>query len=139
MRRLLISVTSVTFLIVVCCVLIGLFWDGYFLPSKPCRPLTYPDATRTTKAFSIITSDSVDTVLEFYNQHLGVKPVFVSDKGEWRREQLNNGAYLFSCYAGDINRITTESGCIYVSIDGINTKIAGELNRSEGSNVPCMR
>lgn len=75
----------------------------------------------------------------FYSQHLGAQPALLADKGEWRQEKLSNGTYLFSCYAADINRITTESGCIYVSADGSYTRIEGELNRSEGSNVPCLR
>ena len=118
---------------------VDLFWDGYYLPKKPCRPITYPDARRTTKTFSITTKDSLETVLEFYTQSLGVKPIFDADTGDWRMERLSDKRYLLSCYGADINGVSTESGCIYVSVDGSHTKIDGDLYRSEGSNIPCRR
>lgn len=139
MKRTIISITGIILSIAVCCAMIGLFWDGYYLPNKPCRPITYPDARRTTEPFSIMSQDSLDSVLEFYNLNLATKPIFEADKGDWKMEKLNDTRYLFSCYGVDINRITTESGCVYVSLEGNYVKIDGDLARSEGSNVPCPR
>jgi hypothetical protein len=116
-----------------------LFWDGYYLPGKSCRPITYPDARRTTKTFFLVTSDPIDKVLQFYNQQLDAQPLYLADTGDWKQEQLSNTKYLFSCYGNDINLLTTESGCIYVSIEGSFTRIEGDLVRSEGSNIPCSR
>jgi hypothetical protein len=102
-------VISFAFLSVLCCVLMYLFWDGYYLPGKSCRPITYPDARRTTKTFFLVTSDPIDKVLQFYNQQLDAQPLYLADTGDWKQEQLSNTKYLFSCYGNDINLLTTES------------------------------
>ena len=132
-------VVSFVFLSVLCCALIFLFLDGYYLPGKTCRPITYPDARVTTKAFSLVTSDPIDIVLQFYNQQLDARHLYLADSNDWKQEQLSDSKYLFSCYGNDINLLSTESGCIYVSIEGVYTRIEGDLARSEGSNVPCSR
>jgi hypothetical protein len=139
MRRSVVFTTSLMLAILMCCIAVGIFWDGYFLPGKPCRLLTYPDATRTAKPYSLVVSDPMNTILEFYDEHLNVQPAPLADFNEWQVEKLNDGSYLCSCYGKDINRITGETGCIYVSVDGDNTKIKSEFYRSEGSNTPCSR
>lgn len=139
MKRIIIAIASIIILAVMFCALVGLFWDGYYLPNKPCRPITYPDAKKTTEVFSITTQDSLVSVLEFYTQNLDTKPIFEADTGDWKMEELSSNRYLFSCYGADINLITTESGCIYVSSNGVYTRIDGNFARSEGSNVPCSR
>lgn len=126
-------------IILLCCIAGVLFWDGYFLPQKPCRLLIYPNATRTATPFSLVVPDPVNTVLEFYDEHLSAQPAPLADFNEWQVEKLSDGSYLYSCYGKDINRITGETGCIYVSVDGANTKIESEFYRSEGSNTPCKR
>ena len=139
MRHRLLTILGVLSALIICCILAGLFLDGYYLPSKPCRPITYPDGKRTTKEFSSKTPDSQATVLQFYNQHLGISSTSVVDTGDWKQEKLSDSKYLFSCYSVDLNGLSTESGCIYVSVSGEYIEIDGELNRSEGSNVPCLR
>lgn len=124
--------------LLICCCLIGLFFEGYYLPFKPCRPITYPDGVRTTQQFSYTTTAPLDVVLLFYDQHLDVQP-WPADRGQWRREELEDSKYLYSCYAGDINGLTTETGCIYVSSEKESPHIEGMLFRSEGGNTPCMR
>jgi hypothetical protein len=124
--------------LLICCGLIGLFFEGYYLPFKPCRPITYPDGTRTGKHSSYTSTVSLDTVLSFYDQHLDVQP-WPADTGQWRREKLEGSKYLYSCYAGDINGLTTETGCIYVSGEKERSHIETVLFRSEGGNIPCPR
>jgi hypothetical protein len=141
MRRTVIVIVSVSVVmfLLVCCTLLGLFLDGYYLPGKPCRPFAYPNLVRTTNAFSITTQDSIETVLQFYDQNLNIKPIMEADTGDWKIEELENSRFLYSCYSVDINGLTTESGCIYVTVEGLFTRIEGELNRSEGSNIQCIR
>ena len=139
MKRPIVFITSTVLVLLICCIAAGLFWDGYFLPGKPCRLLTYPDATRTARPFSLVATETIDTVLEFYNEHLSAQPASLADLNEWQVEKLSEGSYLYSCYGTDINLITTETGCIFVSFDDAYTKIVGEFYRSEGSNTPCER
>jgi hypothetical protein len=120
------------------CGLLSIFLEGFYLPFKPCRPKTYPDGTKTSQQFSQSSSDTLDKVLEFYDKNLDVKP-WPADTAQWRREQLGDFNYLYSCFAVDINKLTTETGCIYVSSIDTVVHIEGELMRSEGSNVACPR
>jgi hypothetical protein len=114
------------------------FVSGYYLPYKPCRPVTYPDGKRTTVEFYFTSTDSLTSVLQFYDQQLDVQP-FPGDIGQWRREKLADSRYLYSCYGVDINNTTTETGCIYIDSDGTNTYIRTELLRAEGANNPCSK
>lgn len=115
MKRVTIAIASLTLSLITCCVLASLFWDGYYLPKKPCRPITYPDAMRTTEAFSITSQDSLETVLDFYNQNLDTKPLFVADTGDWKMEEISNNRYLFSCYGADINLVDSTAKCNFES------------------------
>lgn len=139
MRHSILIIVTIIGSFMLCCISVALFWDGYYLPNKPCRPITYPNAKTTTESFSILTQDSLESVLEFYSQNLRTKSIYIADTGDWTMEELSTNKYLFSCYAPDMNRITTESGCVYVSFEKTYTRIEGNLTRSEGSNVPCMR
>lgn len=132
-------ITTMVLVILICCIAAGLFWDGYFLPGKPCRLLTYPNATRTAKPFSLVVPDPINTVLEYYDEHLDPHLAPLADFNEWEVEKLSDASYLYSCYGSDLNLITGETGCIFVSVDGAYTKIVGEFYRSEGSNTPCER
>jgi len=60
------------------------------------------------------------------------------DTGLWTRQELTPGAFLYTCYGSDINRLSTETGCITVrrQAQGM-VSIEGQLLRSEGSNAQC--
>ncbi len=137
-RRISIAVIGGLLFLVTCCSLIILFFDGYYLPFKPCRPISYPDGSKMSKQFSYTVTVAMDTVLSFYDQRLGVQPL-PADTGQWRREELSDSRHLYSCYGVDINGLSTETGCIYVSKQGEGTHIEGMLLRSEGDNIPCSR
>ena len=125
-------------LITLCCLAL-IFYDGYFLPFKPYRPIVYPGTNRVTKELSYTTEDAFETVSNFLDDHLEVKDAFGGDIGDWVKEIIGEQNYLYSCYGADINLITTESGCIYVRDTGNGTKIEISFYRSEGSYVPCTR
>jgi hypothetical protein len=126
-----------------CCLAGFLWWDGYYLPNKPCRPIAYPagnlEGIGTGRRFAYITSDSVDLVLAFYDtelkSHTGTD---YADTGEWYRSRKENGTYLYRCYGVDINGLTTETGCIYVAPSVSGALIEGWLLRSEGGHVQCQ-
>ncbi|CAG1006274.1 hypothetical protein ANRL4_03614 [Anaerolineae bacterium] len=121
-----------------CCIAAALFFDGYYLPNKPCRPIVYPDGRREPRPFSDVYRVSFDSVLSFYDQnlHIASSP---RDTDLWRKERLSTTAYLYSCYAADINGLTAESGCIYVHQEDNATRVETRLLRSEGSNTPCPK
>lgn len=137
MRRSMLIFAFGVLALLICC-LIVLFFEGYYLPFKPCRPITYPDGIKKGKQFSYTTTATLDVVLSFYDQHLDIQP-WPADREQWRKEELGSSTYLYSCYAGDINGLTTETGCIYISNEGGSTLIETMLFRSEGGNIPCPR
>ena len=125
-----------------CCAL-GAFWlDGYYLTYKTCRPIGYPSGEVAGqgegKRFAYTTADRSDAVIAFYDQRL--KPYvgsYYADLGEWSKSKLPGGNYRYACASVDINRLTTETGCIYVrpGVDG--TYIEGWLIRGEGGEAQC--
>lgn len=129
-----IVLASVVFL---CCLPIVLFFEGSYLPNKPCRPMLYPDGTRTTESQNYTVADPIETVLDYYDRRLDAREPSFADTGQWSREQLSNSTIFYSCYGVDINRITTETGCILVSQEASNTRIQTQLWRSEGAHTPC--
>ena len=119
------------------CVIIAVFLDGFYLPGKPCRPVRYPDGQRTTDAFQSVTEADLADVLVFYDNALNVQP-WPGDTGLWTRQELAPGAFWYTCYGTDINRLSTETGCITVRQQAQGTvSIEGLLLRSEGSNAQC--
>ncbi len=120
------------------CSLTVLFLDGYYLPFKPCRPITYPEGNNTSENFLYTATTGIDTVLAFYDERLDIQPR-PGDIGLWRREELEDARYLYSCYGVDINGLSTETGCIYVSEQKMGTRVEGMLFRSEGDNLQCPR
>lgn len=123
-------------LLLICFGLLIIFLEGSYLPFKPCRPRTYPDGGKTNQQFSLSSPDSLSNVLSFYDETLDIKP-WPADTAQWRREQLGKSNYLYSCFAVDINKLTTETGCIYISNRDSVVHIEGKLLRSEGSNTAC--
>jgi len=120
----------------VCCLLTLLFLDGYYLPYKPCRPITYPDAKKTNAEFSHALNVSIDSVLPFFDHHLDIRTAPV-ERGQWQREEVTNSKYVYSCISVDINGLTGETGCIYVVKDEQNTRIHSKLLRWEGGSITC--
>lgn len=119
------------------CVAAALFLDGFYLPGKRCRPVGYPDGKRTAKAFQSVTEADLADVLAFYDDALNVQPR-PGDTGRWTRQELAPDAFWYTCYGSDINRLSTETGCVTVRRQGQGTvSIEGLLLRSEGSNVQC--
>jgi hypothetical protein len=138
MKRAVILTIIPIFCCLLCCCLGALFWDGYYLPNKPCRPVTYPDGKVTTTEFSAQTTpDEMETVLEFFDQRLNAADPSVAIDNQWRKIIQAGSGYLYYCYAADINGISTESGCIYVNSDGKETQIKYMLLRSESGNSTC--
>ena len=122
--------------ICLCCIAGGVWWDGYYLPDKPCRPVHYPEGTVETNNTSVITSDPIEVVLNYYDQRLSVKP-YPAETGVWSREKLSDSTVLYLCYGTDINRLSTETGCIYLQSSNGQTQIQTMLLRSEGGNDSC--
>lgn len=91
---------------------------------------------------STVTRDPLNTVILFYDRHLGLRLVpdnmpLPGDEGEWIKKKLRESTYLYACYGVDINRLTTETGCIYVRSEGKDTRIDIVLIRAEGGYMPC--
>lgn len=126
-------------ILLVACGLIILFLEGSYLPSKVCRPITYPDGKVTTERFSLKTTDSIEAVLSFYDQQLNAQPWLDAGTNQWGKEALGNSNYLYLCYGVDINRLTTETGCIYVSSRESGSTIEAVLFRSEGGYIQCPK
>ena len=126
--------------IVVSLCLLSLIWyDGYFLPHKPCRPISYPNGEKPWlkpgQSYFHSTNDSVDKVLQFYTNRL----IKVDEDGIfwWELEQLEEFKYLYKCAATDLNGLTIESGCIFVSQNEDVTLIETILYRSDTVTRPC--
>lgn len=114
-----------------------IFLDGFYLPGKPCRPVQYPNGQRTTNPFKSIVAAEIEDVLTFYDTALNVQP-WPADTGLWTRQELTPGVFRYTCYGTDINRLSTETGCVYVRRQTAGTVgIEGMLLRSEGSNAQC--
>ncbi len=115
----------------------AVFLDGFYLPGKPCRPVRYPDGQRTANAFQCVVNADLADVLAFYDNALDVQPR-PGDTGLWTRQELAPAVLLYTCYGSDINRLSTETGCITVRRQAQGTvSIEGLLLRSEGSNAQC--
>ena len=86
----------------------------------------------------IHSDDAFDQVIRFYDQELPKleRAAETIDFGQWQREYSEGGA-AYTCYGVDINMLTTETGCIYLSPELAATKIELLRFRSEGGNVPC--
>lgn len=137
-RRIRIPFIGWMLLVLICCGMVALFINGYHLPFKPCRPIIFPNGMQITAQVSYTTTVSLDAVLSFYDQRLDAQP-FPEDALYWKKEELRDSKYLYYCYAGDINFLTTETGCIYVVREEKSTRIDTMLLRSEGSNTPCPK
>lgn len=115
------------------------------LPFKVCRPINYPLGTQEGLQeglwFSLTTSDEISEVLSFYNQRLLDGQHYLGSiyLGEWQREELPDGRWLYSCYGNDINGTTTETGCVYVSQHEEEVLVESDFFRSEGGHTPCLR
>lgn len=91
--------------------------------------------------FFYTTDEPLNKLLSFYDQRLNAKPALEADVGEWGREELHTDIYLFSCYGVDINRYTTETGCVYVVNQREENKrtVIANLYKGEGANPQCPR
>jgi hypothetical protein len=128
---------GVACLLLVAALSTSFFLAGHPAPSTACRPVTYPDGEITTQQQTIFTTDSLESVLQFYDQRL--KPAGPTQAGmnEWSREHLNSRGDLYACQRVDSDGVTTETGCIYVSAEGAATKVEISYRRSEGGAAPC--
>jgi hypothetical protein len=125
-------------LALLCCLPMGLFLEGSLLPNKPCRPMLYPNGERTTESRNYVVAEPIETVSNYYNRQLDARAPGSVDTGQWRREELSESTFLYSCRGVDINGLTTETGCIFVSREASSTRIKTQLWRSEGGHVPCQ-
>ena len=133
-----IAALVVFLLLIPSCVFMWIYLDGYYLPFKPCRPITYPEGQTIVKEISYTTQDSPEVVSQFFNEELGAKPAdIVSVDGAWLKEEVAESVTLYWCRGRDINLSTGETGCIYVSPSGDGTHIRTEFQRWEGSSWLC--
>jgi hypothetical protein len=114
----------------------AVFWDGYWLPGKPCRPIRYPTGETLTNSESVDSSRTFEEVMRFYDSRLSIGQPGSQSK-LWTKELLSKSTTLYSCYAGDINGLTAETGCIIVNQVSSGTQIVTLLLRGEGSSPPC--
>jgi len=118
----------------------AVYWDGYWLPGKPCRPIRYP--TGETIGETLTDPESVDTphpfeeVTRFYESRLPIGQPGSQTK-PWERELVSKSMIRYSCYAADINGMTAETGCITVNKVSAGTRIVTMLLRGEGASPPC--
>jgi hypothetical protein len=84
------------------------------------------------------TKDPLEEVLLFYDEELAAVRSHYGgrDLGQWQREDSEERVYYY-CYGRDINRVTTETGCIIVSGTTETTVVETIRYRSEGGSVPC--
>lgn len=123
------------------CLAVAVFWDGYYLPYKPCRPIGYPTGAVVAQEghdYDFSTGDNLATVVSFYDARL-----MPTDGGDptnhWAKETLPASNYLYRCYGSDVNLLTTETGCIYVEPQiGGTTQIRISFFRGEGNGWPCL-
>lgn len=132
--------------IVFCFGAVIIFWDGYYLPNKPCRPISYPDGDKLNEEGEIRrfeTQDSVDEVLQFYDQRLDAILLKGPDDVEnwlldrWVRLKLEENSYMYQCLATDINRITQEEGCIYIKEISDGSEVEIIFHRFEEAAFDC--
>ncbi len=129
---------GVACLLVVAALSTSFFLAGHAVPSTACRPITYPDGEMTTQSHTIYTTESLESVFQFYGQHLKPVPPTLAGMNEWSREHLNPPGDLYACSRVDSDGVTTETGCVYVSAEGAATKIEISFRRSvNGTTVPC--
>jgi hypothetical protein len=114
-----------------------LFLNGDLVPPTPCRPLTYPGGEMTTQSHTTYTTESLESVFQFYDQHLKPTTPTLAKMSEWSREQSNPLGILYGCYNVDYDGMHIETGCIQVSAEDAATKIEISFRRSGGGIVPC--
>jgi hypothetical protein len=126
----------------VCCSLPVVFFEGSLLPFKACLPILYPEAdhVRQPEGKRLVrhTTDSLEEVISFYDIQTALvrSNLYGYNLGNWNKE-IRDGIVYYWCYGGDINLVTTETGCITLtSTDGV-VEIETLRLRSEGSNTPC--
>jgi hypothetical protein len=137
-NRLIFTCVTMIALSLLCCLLTGVFLEGSLLPRKPCRPVLYPNGNRTTESLDYAVTDSFDMVVSYYNDQLNAQTPDLVDTGQWSLERLSVSTFLYSCRGVDINGLTTETGCIFVSREASSTRIRTQLWRSEGGHIPCQ-
>jgi hypothetical protein len=121
------------------CTFICVYWEGYYLPFKACRPIIYPEGQRITEEISYTTPDPSKTVLPFFDQRLKAKSVedLGWEDGQWMKTKVDSSMTLYWCVGADINLSTGETGCIYVRPEGNGTRIRTEFLRWEGASWLC--
>jgi len=128
-----------------CCVGAIVCWDGYYLPFKYCRPVAYPSSDMTGlvegKWFTHTTTNDINEVISFYDARLltGQHQLGNIELGEWRKEHLKDERLLYHCAGTDINLLSTETGCVYISKKDQDTYIESWFFRSEGTHIPCPK
>jgi hypothetical protein len=137
-RTALVAVPSATTLCVCTCWFAGvIWWDGYYLPYKPCRPVEYPDGKVIAQDQHIGVSVPIAAVTGYYDRRLNVR--VNAEDGQWNKENLKDARILYWCVAADINRLSAETGCIYLSSAAGKTEIQTMLLRGEGGEWPCPK
>lgn len=136
-----------TLAILLSCGLYGLFWDGYYLPNKPCRPIEYPTAERIDskpgEVYDYFTDNKIENVIDFFDDEL--RAIVLSEKetleiresASWVRKNIDSQTYVYQCIASDINGATAEQSCLYVKKMEQGTLIETVLWRFETTTWTC--
>lgn len=132
-------------LILLSCSLVYVFRDGYYLPNKPCRPILYPTGIEPKPTEAQVnfysTEDPINEVVQFYDQRLDAIPARnLNDwiRSRWVRLKLGVANYVYECRSLDINRITSEQGCIYVNETDGGILIRTFFYRYEEETSSCI-
>ena len=111
-------ITPIITLVVCCCIPMGVYEVLYSLSTTSCRPITYPDGVTITKPYTEridTTSDDIETVLQFFDQHLNAVDPSVAVTNQWRRIKTSETSYLYACVAS--SDFVYENGCINIASD----------------------
>lgn len=134
-------------LLLFCCGLFLLFFDGYYLPYKPCRPLEFPSLEKISfpkrsKIYEYRTNQPIDEVVELFDNRL--HPLVLSREqplgvgvSDWKRKQLNSKIQVYQCISADINGSTLEQGCLYIRKTRHETAIQMMFGSFETSTFSC--
>lgn len=136
-----------TLVILLFCGLYGLFWDGYYLPNKPCRPIEYPTAERINpkpgEVYEYLTDNEAEDVIDFFDDELNATVLSekasleIRESASWMRKKIDARTYVYQCIASDINGSTAEQSCLYVKEVEQGTLIETVLWRFETTTWAC--
>lgn len=134
-------------MLLLCCGQYLIFFDGYYLPHKPCRPLEFPSLEKISfpkrgEIYEYRTDQSIDEVVEIFDERL--EPVVLLQDhslgvavSDWKRKSLDSRTEVYQCISEDINGIGFEQGCLHIRETSQETLIQMKFGSFETSTFPC--